>query len=141
MCVEGGVGLFFLRGKAQPVGVLTKLVSRSGSGTTSAVSFSGARCSSSACTRSNCRGRDGGGTTWSASAAATFRTFAVGRTTIALRLSRASKYTGIDSMEPWDARRRRRLEGWAFNHMLSHHQTPLTHTHSHLATKQSRARR
>ena len=93
------------------------------------------RRSPSACSRSNCCGRGGAGQPRpfrsprqgaarrraqkatvaagagagqprSASAATTFRTFAVGPTTIALRLLKTLKYTGMDSMEPWDARRR-----------------------------------
>ncbi len=89
-----------------------------------------------ACTRSNCRGRAGAGKPRSASAVTTFRAFAVGPTTIALRLSRASKYTGMDSMEPWNARRLTRHAGRAFNHMLSHHRIPLkTRKHTHRDTR------
>jgi hypothetical protein len=44
----------------------------------------------------------GAGQPWSASAATTIRTFAVGPTTIALRLSRALKYTDMGSTQVWD---------------------------------------
>ncbi len=68
---RGNLGRLDLRGKAQPIGVHTKQLSRQGWGA---------------------------GHPPSASAASTFRTFAAGPTAIALRLSSTLKYTGMGSM-------------------------------------------